>query len=91
MNAILHVNEKDNLVTCLRPLKKGETVSLEGKEYTVNADIPIFHKMATLNIPKGEACYKYGEVIGTAITDIQIGDYVHVHNIESTRGRGDKK
>ena len=26
MNAVIHVNSKDNLVTCLRPIKKGEKI-----------------------------------------------------------------
>ncbi len=28
MNAIIHANEKDNLVTCVRPLVKGEKFQL---------------------------------------------------------------
>jgi len=27
--------------------------------------------------------------IGIATKNIKIGDYIHVHNIESARGRGD--
>lgn len=91
MNAVIHVNEKDNLVTCLKDIKKGETVTLDGASYTANADIPKFHKMATATIKKGEYCYKYGEIIGEALEDLKPGDYVHVHNLASTRGRGDKK
>ena len=32
---------------------------------------------------------KYGESIGAASCDIKKGDYVHVHNLEALRGRGD--
>lgn len=91
MNAVIHVNGKDNLVTCLKPICKGEEVTLDGKAYIASADIPKFHKMAVAYIKKGEFCYKYGEVIGEALEDLKPGDYVHVHNLESTRGRGDKK
>ncbi|WP_027178488.1 UxaA family hydrolase [Maridesulfovibrio bastinii] len=91
MNAVLHINDKDNLVTCLRPIKKGEKITVDSIEITANADIPVFHKIAIAEIPKGGLCYKYGEIIGDALEDIHTGDHVHVHNIESTRGRGDKK
>ncbi|QJT11167.1 UxaA family hydrolase [Oceanidesulfovibrio marinus] len=91
MNPILHVNEKDNMVTCLRPVAKGESVEVEGRTITAAADIPVFHKMAIAEIKAGGLCYKYGEVIGDATEDIHVGDHVHVHNIESTRGRGDKQ
>ena len=47
--------------------------------------------MAIADIKKGENCMKYGQIIGTATVDIHTGDYVHVHNCESTRGRGDRK
>lgn len=91
MNAIISANEKDNVVTCVRPLTKGEVVLINDEKYTVNSEIPIFHKMATIDIEQGEVVYKYGEVIGVATVGIKKGDHVHVHNIESTRGRGDKK
>lgn len=91
MNAILKVSDNDNVITCLRALAKGEEIILEGKTYVVKEEIPQFHKMAIENIKKGAQVYKYGQVIGTATNDIREGDYAHAHNIESTRGRGDKK
>ncbi|GAB7078382.1 UxaA family hydrolase [Megalodesulfovibrio paquesii] len=91
MNPILRINEKDNVVTCLRPLAKGERVEVDGLAVTAAADIPVFHKMAIANIAQGGICYKYGEGIGLATAEIHPGDHVHVHNIESTRGRGDKR
>ncbi|XOQ44251.1 MAG: Altronate dehydratase [Clostridium sp.] len=90
MNSVIRVNEKDNMVTCLRPIKAGETVFLDGQSYVATSDIPQFHKMSISTIKKGEYCYKYGQVIGVAMENLNPGDYVHVHNMESTRGRGDK-
>jgi altronate dehydratase small subunit len=40
-------------------------------------------------IGKGDDVVKYGEIIGRATADIAKGEHVHVHNIESLRGRGD--
>lgn len=91
MNAILKVSENDNVVTCLRALEKGEEIIVDDNKYIVKEDIPQYHKMAIENIKKGSFIYKYGQVIGTATFDINEGDYAHDHNIESTRGRGDKK
>ena len=50
MEMILHIDKIDNLVTCLRNVKKGETVEVEGEKITVNSDIPEFHKMAIADI-----------------------------------------
>ena len=91
MNTCVHISEKDNLVTCVKALSKGERVIVDGAEIEVLDDIPIYHKMAVTAIKQGEPVYKYGEVMGIAGRDIRAGEWAHVHNIETTRGRGDKK
>jgi len=87
------VHESDNVATSLRDLKKGEEICLEigdteCKVVLLN-DIPFAHKFALKNIDSGENIIKYGEIIGKASKPIKTGEHVHVHNIESTRGRGD--
>lgn len=84
MNAI-HVSELDNAATALEPLKKGD-VALG---VTVLQDIPKGHKVATSDIKKGEPVIKYASHIGIANCDIKAGEWVHVHNLEGERGRGD--
>lgn len=90
MHSYVHASEKDNLVTCVKEMKTGDKVVVDGTEILVRDDIPKFHKMAIAEIRKGEAVYKYGEVMGVASQDIHIGQWAHIHNIDSTRGRGDK-
>ena len=89
MNGYVHASEKDNLVTCVRAMKAGERVLVDGTEVVVQNDIPIYHKMAVSEIKKGKEVYKYGEVMGVASRDIHIGEWAHIHNVDSTRGRGD--
>ena len=71
-------------------MKAGELVLVDGREIRVRDDIPKFHKLAIAEIPRGAAVYKYGEVMGVASRDIHVGEWAHIHNIDSTRGRGDK-
>jgi altronate dehydratase small subunit len=52
--------------------------------------IPFGHKFATRDIGKGTLVVKYGEPMGVATRDIKAGSHVHVHNVESSRGRGDR-
>ena len=89
MNVYVHASEKDNLVTCVKPIAKGETVAVEGEAIVALDDIPIYHKMAIADVKKGEPVFKYGEVMGVASKDIRKGEWAHIHNIDSTRGRGD--
>lgn len=57
-----------------------ETVSL-----TVNADIPIGHKVAVKEVAQGDAAIKYGEDIGKMVATAGLGDHVHVHNLKTKR------
>lgn len=90
-NAIV-LNERDNVATALCEIRSGERISVrngEEREIEVIQDIPFGHKFAIREIQKGEHIIKYGEIIGRALADIRKGEHVHVHNIESLRGRGD--
>lgn len=86
-------NENDNVATTVKDLKKGAEVLIDifGKEKKVILceDIPFGHKFAIKDIKEHEEILKYGEEIGQATMDIKAGDYVHVHNVVSERGRGD--
>ena len=56
----------------------------------ITDNIPFGHKFAIRDIPEGSLILKYGEPIGVARIDIKAGQHVHVHNLESKRGRGDQ-
>ena len=91
---ILHPN--DNVATALVELQPGTVVEPDrggqrapASRVEIRSPIPFGHKLALEPIAKGQPVFKYGEVIGLATTDIAPGDHVHVHNVESQRGRGD--
>jgi altronate dehydratase small subunit len=95
MKKVFVVEKEDNVGTAaIEAIEAGDEVGTEGRvtdvTVTANADIPYGHKIALEAIAEGEQVIKYGLSIGTASQDIQPGDYVHVHNVESNRGRGDK-
>lgn len=87
-------HRKDNVVTALTPLDAGETLCLridEPYEITVKECIAFAHKCAIRDIRQGEKVVKYGESIGVATCNIEAGQHVHVHNLQSVRGTiGDK-
>ena len=91
----LKVNPKDNVATIFaNGVTDGTMVEVHdpsGQVETIEAigDIPYGHKIALMAISKGDIIVKYGEEIGMASRDIQKGEYVHVHNLDSMRGRGD--
>ena len=61
------INEKDNVAVQL--------IEENG--------IPAGHKVALADIKAGEAVIKYGHRIGIATEDIEIGEWVHTHNVKT--------
>ena len=48
-------------------------------------NVPRFHKVALVDILKGENVIEYGEVIGHATANIAKGELVHTHNLTANR------
>lgn len=97
LNLALKVTDLDNVATIFaNDIKDGTEVEIRDKKgnsenTVVIGDVPYGHKIAIKDIKKDELIIKYGEEIGIATTDIKKGEYVHVHNLDSMRGRGDWK
>jgi altronate dehydratase small subunit len=87
------MNEKDNVATLLADVDKNDMVQVmvggSLKEVRMEGKFQFGHKFAIREIHKGENVVKYGEPIGQATQDIEEGQHVHVHNVESLRARGD--
>ena len=89
-NRVIVITARDNVATALEALAAGQTIDANGQRITVREPIASGHKVALRSIGSGEAVVKYGNPIGTATADIAAGAHVHVHNVASTRGRGDQ-
>ena len=85
MNKLLFLSDDDNLAVCLEDLQSGTHISQSGFEIDVKNDIPRGHKIATKAIKKGDGVIKYGERMGHATFDIEVGEHVHVHNVLGDR------
>ena len=96
---VLHA--ADNVATALVDLEPGIELEVEltsssttggrlpARRITVKSAIPFGHKVALAPIAAGQPVIKYGEVIGLTTAEIAPGEHVHIHNVESQRGRGD--
>lgn len=47
--------------------------------------IPLGHKIALIDIAKGDGVVKYDEAIGVATKPIKKGQHVHTHNLKTSR------
>lgn len=87
MNNAIIIKPNDTVVTVMTAVKKGEAVTYPTCSRSIIArdDIPQYHKVCIVSTKKNEPLYKYGEFIGYAQCDIEEGDYVHTHNLDSQK------
>ncbi len=85
-------NHQDSVgVAVVEDIKKGQKLSgwvMDTDDtitVTARDDIPIGHKVALMDIKKGDTIQKYGHDIGRTIAAIKKGDHVHVHNTKTKR------
>lgn len=89
------INPKDGVCVVTRNVEKGEDITyiLNGAEITVRAadDIPLYHKIAVKCVEAGGNVIKYGEIIGYATRNIEIGEHVHTHNLSDFVHKEEKR
>ena len=85
MRNLLILNTTDNIAVALTDLEVGSKIEQDGLEIKVANKIPRGHKIATKNIAKDEGIFKYGERMGHATSNIEIGEHVHTHNVLGDR------
>lgn len=86
INALM-MDVTDNVVTCVNEVAAGEQVVYRKGDQTCSLtaleDIPYCHKVAVVDIEKGEQVIKYGESLGETSEKIKAGGWVAHHNLFS--------
>ena len=95
MTRAIVLDRRDNVATLIDPGPAGEACALQGEgegtaSLSLLQDIPFGHKVCVRDTAKGADVVKYGQVIGKASAQLRVGEHVHIHNVDSARGRGDQ-
>lgn len=81
------LDPKDNVVTCVRDVKAGETVCYRKEDAYLQVEakenIPFGHKIALQDLGAEMEIYKYGELIGKTTCPVGQGYLVDHNNIYS--------
>jgi hypothetical protein len=89
MKKAIQIDGKDNVATVTSDVEAGETVEVLSPDGEVIGrpealgPAPFGHKLALVDFESGDRVVKYGEVIGVASRWIGVGEWLHVHNVES--------
>jgi len=89
-DTLLLLSDDDNVGTAVDDLDEGTPLDYDGRNVVVAEAVPFGHKVALEPLAPGDEVRKYGEIIGTATQSVERGEWIHTHNCESTRGRGDQ-
>jgi len=79
----LQIDARDNVGVSLRALEAGLSLPVAGGAVRLVSPLPAAHKFALRPIRRGETVLKYGLPIGHATADIPVGEWVHVHNLQT--------
>lgn len=79
---VLKVNLKDNVIVALLDLSAGESVHLDGAEYTLAKDIKAKHKFAAIDFQEGDQIIMYGVIVGKANQSIKKGEVITTDNVK---------
>ena len=61
-------------------MENDKSVTIQSKN-----EIPLGHKIAMVDLNKGDTILKYGHDIGKVVKSIKKGEHVHVHNVKTKK------
>ena len=76
---LVKVNDADNVAIAVQEIKAGTQVT---DEVVTRHDIPQAHKVALVDILKGEPVIRYGVILGYAKDDIEKGGWINEFMLE---------
>ncbi len=91
---IQQIDQRDDAIVALQPLRAGERVSAGGTEWTLVSDVGAKHKFAARSFGIGELVTMYGVVVGRTSREVRAGEaftldnLVHAASDFAVRGAG---
>ncbi|MBV1908049.1 MAG: altronate dehydratase family protein [Kangiellaceae bacterium] len=83
MKSLIKLHHSDSVAIAMSNLSAGSQHTVEQQRMTVLEDIIKGHKVALVDLHKGDSVTKYGAPIGQATQDIKAGSWVHTHCIKT--------
>jgi altronate hydrolase len=79
---VLKIHPNDNVIVALTDLSKGETIELDGQEYTLTEDIAAKHKFAMYDFGVGAEIKMYDVLVGKSKSPILKGGSINTFNVQ---------
>ena len=82
----IKIHPNDNVVVALTHLKKGEQITLDGKDYLLQEDIPQKHKFYVSDMGVGDEVIMYGVLVGKIQQPVRSGGLMTTGNLQHAAG-----
>jgi len=83
-NKYIILNKSDNVAVALEDIPAGTSVGAKNlSPFIIKHNILRGHKFAIKNISKNINVIKYGNPIGYALSEIDQGEHIHIHNLKT--------
>lgn len=83
MLPVIQIHPADNVCVATRPLPAGTEIVCGTVQFSLRERCPLGAKLALETMQAGDRVVKFGEPIGSLTADVEVGDYIHTHNLES--------
>ena len=81
-NAVLKIDEHDNLIVALKTLTKGTVISIGDERLILKQDVPEKHKFALQKMSLGDKAIMYGVIVGETTSIIDAGELITTENLK---------
>jgi hypothetical protein len=81
--SLILLHPDDNVLVLSAPVHAGQTLTIDGRTATADADVGVGHKLARHALAVGDKVLKYGAPIGSITAPVAAGGHVHLHNMKS--------
>jgi altronate hydrolase len=78
---VLKLDPRDNVLVALQDLAAGETLTFDGKTFTLPSRVPAKHKFAIQDLPEGADVLMYGGLVGRTTTSLCKGELLTIKDI----------
>ena len=83
MNKLIQIHPADNVLIVRSSIFSDDNEVINRVKIVFDKPLGLGHKIASINIQKGEQIIKYGVPIGSALQNIKVGEHIHLHNMKS--------
>lgn len=83
MKRSIRLAEEDNVAIAFEEIVPDDWVECASIALRASSLVPFGHKIALVDIPKGQPVFRYGVPIGFTLSDVPSGAHVHSHNLST--------